>query len=64
MKKFKVVDLKEYYEVLGYADTMVEVEQLAEEQIEATDGDCAVYYIPKNVDDKYNLIDRIFVESV
>lgn len=40
--KYKVFDTKEYYEFLGYADTMKEVRKIGNEQYEATEGDCRI----------------------
>lgn len=48
MKKFKVYDLYEGKEVLGYADTLAEVKKIARTQYEATDGECAIFYAELN----------------
>ena len=48
MTKFKVYDLYEGKEVLGYADTLAEVKKIARTQYEATDGECAIFYAELN----------------
>lgn len=48
MKKYKVYDLYESKETLGYADTMDEVKLMARDQAEATDGECYVVYAELN----------------
>lgn len=62
MKKYKVYDLYEFKECIGYADTMKEVKKLAREQYNATDGECAIYYAELNKDtNKYNFTERKFI---
>lgn len=48
MKKYKVYDLYESKETLGYADTMDEVKLMARDQ--ATDGECLVVCAELNPD--------------
>ena len=48
MKKFKVYDLYEGKDVLGYADTLFEVKKIARSQYVATDGECAIFYAELN----------------
>ena len=48
MKKFKVYDLYDGKDVLGYADTLSEVKKIARTQYEATDGECAIFYAALN----------------
>lgn len=63
MKKYKVYDLYDYKEVLGYADTMQEVKRLARERMDDTDGECCIYYAELNKDtQKYNFSQRKFLE--
>lgn len=50
MKKYKVYDIYEGKETLGYADTMGEVKLMARDQAEATDGECCVVYAELNPD--------------
>ena len=50
MKKYKVIDLYEGSEVLGYCDTLFEVKKLTLKQIYDTDCECAVYYMTLNED--------------
>jgi len=42
MTKFKVVDIKEGRDTLGYCDNMVQVNKLVKERIEDTDGECLI----------------------
>ena len=63
-KKFKVVDLYDGKDVLGYADNMWEVKRLARQQVNDTDGECSVYYYPfDEVSGKYQFGKRKFVEG-
>lgn len=48
MKKYRVYDIYEGKDVLGYADTLTEVKRIAREQIEDTDGECMVVYAELN----------------
>lgn len=48
MKKYKVVDIYEGREFLGYADSMAEVKRLARGQVEDTDGECLVVFYSLN----------------
>lgn len=58
-KKYKVYDLYEYKETIGYADTMPEVKAIARERDNDTDGECAIYYAELNEDaGKYMFRDR------
>lgn len=50
MKKYKVYDIYEGKETLGYADTMDEVKLMARDQAEATDDECCVVYAELNPD--------------
>ena len=45
MKKYKVVDLYDGKDVLGYADTKQEIKRLANERIDDTDGECDIYVL-------------------
>lgn len=44
MMKYKVYDIYEGKEVLGYADTMEQVKRLAFKQDRDTDGECCPVY--------------------
>ena len=43
-RKYKVYDLYDYKETLGYVDNMREVRRLAAQQYDDTDGECCIYY--------------------
>ena len=63
MKKFKVYDLYEGKEVLGYASTLAEVKKIARTQYEATDGECAIFYAALNEEThKYKFSSAKFLE--
>ena len=63
MKKYKIYDLYDYKEVIGYADTMQEVKRLAMRRIIDTDGECSIYYVELNQEtQKYNFSQRKFLE--
>jgi hypothetical protein len=56
MKKFKVYDLLDEKETLGYADDMKEIKALAKERYEGTDGECQIWYAPlSEKTGKYNI---------
>lgn len=62
MKKYKVYDLYDGKDCIGYADTLKEVKKLAREQYNDTDGECAIYYAELNQDtNKYNFDNRKFI---
>jgi hypothetical protein len=42
MKNFKVVDIYEGRDLLGYADTMQEVKKLAKQRVNDTDSECLI----------------------
>ena len=48
MKKYRVYDIYEGKDTIGYADTLTEVKRIAREQIEDTDGECMVVYAELN----------------
>lgn len=48
MEKYKVYDVYEGKDVLGYADTMEEVRNLARIQDRDTDGECIPVYAELN----------------
>lgn len=65
MKKFKVYDLYDGKEFIGYADTMKEVRSLAREQYESTDGECSIFYAELNPEtNKYRFSCAKFLETV
>lgn len=45
-KKFKVVDLYEGKEVIGYADDMAEIKKLARHWLTEVAEEAAIYYYP------------------
>lgn len=57
MNKFKVVDIKEGRDTLGYCDTMLEVKKLTKERIEDTDGECLIELRELNIEtNKYRFL--------
>ena len=44
MKKFKVYDLYDGADCIGYADTLEEVRKIAIQQYDDTDGECSLWY--------------------
>jgi hypothetical protein len=55
-KKYKVYDLCEGKETLGYADNMTEIKAIAKERYDDTDGECQIWYAPLSiVTGKYNI---------
>ena len=48
MKKYKIYDICEGKDVLGYADTIDEVRRIAKKQSRDTDGDCCIVYAELN----------------
>ena len=48
MKKYKIYDLMEGKDVVGYADTLQEVKKLSREWFKDTDGDCCLVYAELN----------------
>ena len=59
MKKFKVYDLYEGKDVLGYADTLSEVKKIARTQSEATDGECAIFYAELNTETNKYMFSKV-----
>lgn len=55
-KNYKVVDTYDGYDLLGYADTREEANKLAEEQVEATDGECYIVIRKLEEDGKYHIV--------
>ncbi len=45
-KKYKVVDLLENKEIIGYADTIAEIKRLAKYWIENIAEEAAIFYYP------------------
>ena len=65
MKKYKVYDLCEWKEVIGFADTLREVRQIARERYNDTDGECAIYYAELNPETlKYKFTERKFLATI
>lgn len=48
MKRYKVIDLYEGYDVIGYADTLAEVKAMAKEYYMDTDGECDINFMQLN----------------
>lgn len=64
MKKYKVVDLYNGKEMLGYADNLNEVKKIARRQLVEADGECAIYYYPYDGSKKkYDFSKRVFLQS-
>lgn len=64
MKKYKVFDLYEYKECIGYADNIQEVKKLAKERYNDTDGECSIYYAELNpVTQKYKVTNAKFLAT-
>ena len=65
MKKYKVYDLYEGKECIGYADTLREVKKIARTQYTETDGECAIYYTELNRDTgEYDFAKRKFISLI
>lgn len=63
MKKYKVVDLEDGKETVGYADTMEEIKGLAQYWIENVAEEAAIFYYPLNeITGKYKFSERKFLE--
>ena len=52
VKKYKVYDIYEGTQCIGYADTLEEVYRLARERIKDTDGECLIAYAAVRYDGK------------
>lgn len=64
MKKFKVVDLYEGKETVGYADNINEIKKLAKYWCEEVTEEAAIYYYPINEKTgKYKFSERKFLET-
>jgi len=59
MKKFKIYDLYEGKETIGYADTISEMKKIGKEYYNDTDGECALVYakLDENIQ-KYKFSER------
>lgn len=65
MKKFKVYDLYEDTDCIGFADTVAEVRKIARQQYFDTDGECAICYVQLDpVTQKYDRATRRFIEVI
>lgn len=65
MKKYKVYDLYEFKECIGYANTIKEVKKIAREQYSATDGECQIWYAELNKQtQKYKFSERKFLKTI
>lgn len=64
MKKFKVYDLYDGKETLGYVDSMAEIRALARQRVNDTDGECAIFYAELNPEtNKYKFSSCVFLKS-
>ena len=64
MKKYKVVDMGEGKETVGYADTMTEIKKLARYWCENVTEEAYIYYYPLNeTTGKYRFSERKFLET-
>ena len=62
MKKFKVYDMYDGPECIGYADTYQEVRKIARQQYDDTDGECMICYEKLDpVSQKYDRKTRRFI---
>lgn len=65
MKKYKVYDLYDGKDVLGYADNMCEIKKIAQEEYEETDGECAIYYAELNTEtNKYKFSEAKLLKTL
>ena len=65
MKRYKVYDLYDYKETIGYADNMQEVKALARQRFNDTDGEGRIYYAELNsVSQKYKFTSCTFLETI
>lgn len=65
MKRYRVYDLYEGKQIIGYADTLQEIKRLARQQYDDTDGECAIYYAEFNQETlKYKFTERKFLASI
>lgn len=63
-KKYKVVDLEEGKETIGYANTLDEVRKLARHWLENVTEEATIFYYPLNkVSGKYIFSKRKFLET-
>jgi len=64
LKKYKVVDLGEGKETIGYADNIEEIKILAKQWINNVTEEAAVFYYPLNEETgKYRFSERKFLET-
>lgn len=64
MKKYKVVDLMEHMETIGYADTNDEIKKIAQVRYEDTDCYCSIFYYPLNKETNiYDFNKRKFLKT-
>lgn len=65
MKRFKVYDLYEANDCIGYADTLAEVKKIAREQYDETDGECDIFYAELNqATNKYDVANGRFIPVI
>lgn len=63
-KKYKVVDLWEGKETIGYADTITEIKRIAKHWIENVTEEAAIFYYPfDKASNKYKFSERVFLET-
>lgn len=65
MKKFKVYDLYEGVDCIGYADTLKEVKRIAKQQYNDTDGECSLWYAEIDpVTERFERTSLIFIALI
>lgn len=63
-KKYKVVDLTDGRNFIGYADTLRQVKKIAKQWCEEVTEEANIYYYPLNEETgKYEFSKRVFLES-
>lgn len=66
LQKYRVYDLLDGREVLGHADTMKQVHEIAQEQYDDTDGDCDIHYAELNQETnkyKFTFVKRVMLKG-
>lgn len=63
-KRYKVVDLLEGKETIGYADTITDIKRIAKHWIENVAEEAAIFYYPfDKASGKYKFSERVFLET-
>jgi len=61
-KRYKVVDIYEGIQCIGYADSLIEVNIIYRQQMADTDGECNIVVKERQTDGGYKKIDVDFWE--